>query len=92
MPDWCNNKLAIYGPEEEVNRFMDQAIGYSPWTKINEQKENSLNFHNLMTIPPEILASGYDAAGYDWERANRGCKWGACHAELADEWEGHLTY
>lgn len=50
------------------------------------------NFHSLVPIPREVLAAGYEKAGYDWERENWGCKWGACHAELVDEWEGHLIY
>lgn len=92
MPNWCNNKLAIYGLEEEVKRFRDQAIGYSPWTHIREQKENALNFHSLVPVPSEVLAAGYEPAGYEWELRNWGCKWGPGSAELADEWEGHLTY
>ncbi len=39
-----------------------------------------------------VLAAGYEAAGYDWEREHWGCKWGACHAELVDEWDRHLLY
>ena len=92
MPNWCNNKLAVYGAVEDVTRFKEQAIGYSPWQKIKDQKENILNFHSLVPIPPEVLVTGYDDAGYDWERTNWGCKWGACHTELVDEWEGHLEY
>ena len=92
MPNWCNNKLAVYGPEADVIRFKEKAVSHSPWLKVEEQKENVLNFHSLVPIPPEVLEAGYEKAGYDWERNNWGCKWGACSAELADEWEGHLTY
>lgn len=92
MPNWCNNKLAVYGPVEDVKRFREQAIGYSPWTHIKEQLVNALNFHSLVPVPPEVLSAAADRAGYDWEVATWGCKWGACHAQLADEWEGHLEY
>jgi hypothetical protein len=92
MPNWCNNKLAVYGPEEDVTRFRERAIGCSPWTHIKEQKGNVLNFHSLVPIPPDVLSAEYDLAGYDWEVANWGCKWGACDSELTDEWEGHLAY
>jgi hypothetical protein len=92
MPNWCNNKLAVYGPEADVSRFKEKAVGHSPWLKVEEQKENVLNFHSLVPIPAEVVEAGYDKAGYDWERNNWDCKWGAYSAELADEWEGHLTY
>lgn len=90
MPNWCNNKLAVYGPDEDVQRFKVQAAGHSPWP--TEDRASVLNFHSLVPIPAEVIAAGCAAAGYDWERAHWGCKWGACHPELVDEWEGHLTY
>ncbi len=90
MPNWCNNKLAVYGPDADVKRFKQQALGHSPWQP--EEKPNVFNLHSLVPVPPDIIAAGYETAGYDWEREHWGCKWGACHAELADEWEGHLTY
>lgn len=93
MPNWCNNKLAVYGPDEDVRRFQSQAVGSCPWTERDEVPEPIvLNFHSLVPIPPDVLAAGYEEAGYDWERENWGCKWGACHAELVDEWDGHLIY
>lgn len=92
MPNWCTNKLAVYGPEADVIRFKEQAVGYEPWSHIKDQEQSGLNFHSLVPIPPEVLSAGYDPAGYDWEVVNWGCKWGAHDAELADEWEGHLTY
>ena len=98
MPNWCNNRLAVYGPEQDVKRFKEQAVGDSPWDKEeksniwDQEKPNALNFHSLVPIPKSVLAEGYEKAGYNWEKANWGCKWGACHAELVDEWEGHLSY
>ena len=92
MPNWCSNKLAVYGPDEDVKRFKEQATGHSPWARQNEPEQHILNFHSLVPIPPEILAAGYDPVGYDWELATWGCKWGACHSQLTGEWEGHLTY
>lgn len=90
MPNWCNNKLHMYGPEADTQRFKVQAIGDSPWHK--EDEPNVLNFHSLVPIPAEVIEAGYEKAGFDWERTNWGCKWGACHVELVDEWEGHLIY
>lgn len=92
MPNWCSNTLRVFGPTEDVSRFKAQATGYSPWHATTEQEQTILNFHSLVPVPPEILAAGYNDAGYHWERDNWGCKWGACEASLADEWEGHLSY
>jgi hypothetical protein len=92
MPNWCNNRLTVSGPEADVTRFKEKAVGSSAWGKVEEREQSVLNFHSLAPVPAEVLAAGYNAAGYDWERANWGCKWGACHAELVDEWEGYLEY
>jgi len=79
MPNWCNNKLVVIGPDGDVDRFKKTATGNSPW-HTQEEKKNVLNFHSLMPIPPEIVSAGYGEAGYEWELKNWGCKWGACHA------------
>ena len=92
MPNWCSNTLRVFGPAEDVRRFKEQATGYLPWHKIKGQKQTVLNFHSLVPVPPEILTAGYNDAGYHWERENWGCKWGACEASLADEWEDTLIY
>ena len=90
MPNWCNNQLDVYGPKADTKRFKQQAVGDSPWHQA--APPNVLNFHQLVPIPAEVLAAGYDDAGYNWEKANWGCKWGACHGQLVDEWAGHLIY
>ena len=91
MPNWCNNKLTVFGPDEDVQRFKKNAIGNSPW-HTEQEKKNVLNFHSLTPVPPEVVSAGYDQAGYEWELMNWGCKWGACSTELVEEREGHLTY
>ena len=92
MPNWCSNNLQIFGPEADVSRFKEQVVGHSPWLHDKDQEQNILNFHNLVPIPPEILAASYGDTGFDWEREHWGCKWGACETRLVDEWEGHLHY
>ena len=93
MPNWCNNKLTVIGPKADVKRFQSQAVGYCAWPGQGpESQPIVLNFHSLVPIPPDVLATGYDDAGYDWEKEHWGCKWGACHTELVDEWDGHLVY
>ena len=91
MPNWCSNTLRVFGPDAEIIRFKQRAAGHSPWDA-KEPEHNVLNFHSLVPVPPEILAAGYNDAGYDWEREHWGCKWGACESQLVDEWEGHLHY
>ena len=94
MPNWCMNKLTVTGPEADVQRFKEMAVGQSPWLRPGERPEepNVLNFHSLVPIPDEVLAAGYADAGYDWEVAHWGCKWGARDACILDEWDGHIEY
>ena len=93
MPNWCNNTLRISGPDTDIQAFKARAVGFSAWSNPQEgEKPNLLNFHSLIPIPEEVLQSGYESAGYDWERANWGGKWGACGTELIDEWETCLVY
>jgi len=92
MPNWCNNNLRIFGPEADVERFKQTAVGHSPWHPEDGTDKNILNFHSLVPIPPEVIAAGYEQAGFNWERVNWGCKWGACSASLVDEWAGTLIY
>jgi hypothetical protein len=95
MPNWCANKLTIRGPEAEVVAFKEKAVGHSPWSRPEELvnvEPNALNFHNLVPIPDEVLAAGYEAAGYDWEKKNWGCMWGANDTLVVDEWERVVMY
>lgn len=94
MPNWCNNKLNVRGPELDVRAFRQMAIGYSPWPRQREgeREENLLNFHNLVPIPTEVLAAGYDGAGTEWERQNWGCAYGAFETVIQDEWDNMVVY
>ena len=46
----------------------------------------------MVPVPDGVLAAGYEAAGYDWERENWGCKWGAQNPTIVDQWEGHVEF
>src|ERR1039457_6733289 len=86
MPNWCENELTVDGPETDVARFKEKAIGKSPW---GDAEESFFNFHSLVPIPAEVIADGYCGSGYFWELDNWGCKWGASDAELTKEREGN---
>ncbi|MBI5821391.1 MAG: hypothetical protein HZA88_20680 [Verrucomicrobia bacterium] len=95
MPNWCNNILTVLGPEADVQAFRTQAVGHSPrltTTEITSEKPDPLNFHSLVPIPDEVLKAGYDETGYHWEKLNWGCKWGAHHSQVADEYAGRIVY
>ena len=91
MPNWCTNKLTIIGPGADVQAFKTTAVGHSPWEEPGENP-NALNFHSLIPVPESILAVDYDDAGYNWEKENWGCKWGAANSVIVEEWEGHVEY
>jgi hypothetical protein len=91
MPNWCLNKLTITGAQADVQAFKAKAVGHSPWLE-PEGNPDALNFHSLVPIPEELLKAGYDSAGYDWEMANWGCKWGASGPGILVEREGHVEY
>jgi hypothetical protein len=91
MPNWCLNNLTITGPEADVQAFKTKAVGHSPWEEPAGEPD-ALNFHSLVPVPKEVLKAGYESAGYDWEIANWGCKWGASDPEIRDEWENHVEY
>jgi hypothetical protein len=91
MPNWCSNKLTIIGPGVNVQAFKTKAVGNSPWEETGENPD-VLNFHSLVPVPENILAAGYDDAGYHWQQENWGCKWGAANSVIVEEWDGHVEY
>ena len=95
MPNWCRNRLTVCGPAADVQRFKEKAVGHSPWLKLEETQNDPpavLNFHSLAPIPVHVLAAGYRAAGYDWEKENWGCKLGAMNSTILNERAGHVEY
>ena len=71
MPNWCSNELDITGPQEDLDRFRDAAVGerptYAKEHDINlpisdddEDRHEVLSFHALVPIPEEILEAGYN--------------------------------
>ena len=93
MPNWCFNHLRVTGPAQDVTRFQNRAVGFSPWpTPPAGQTPEVFNFHRLLPIPADVLATGNRAAGHHWERQHWGCRGGAADAALLDEWDGGVIY
>ena len=92
MPNYCSNKLTITGPDTDVRSFKEKAAGPCPWLKPDETEVEVLNFHSLVPVPDEVLKAGYEAAGYDWEQENWGCKWGADETQILDEGGNCIIY
>ncbi|MBI5818298.1 MAG: hypothetical protein HZA88_04860 [Verrucomicrobia bacterium] len=70
-------------------------MGHSPWftaAELVSEQPNPLNLHCIVPVPKEVLEAGYDKAGYDWEKLNWGCKWGACNCQVVDEDAGRIVY
>jgi hypothetical protein len=65
MPNWCQNKINIYGKKEELDKF------YSVYN--NQIAENKKSFLQILLPVPE----GYydDERWYDWCMENWGSKW-----------------
>jgi len=91
MPNWCSNKLTITGQQADIQAFKTKAVGHSPW-EAPEGEPDVLNFHSLVPVPDEVLQAGYESAGYNWEMANWGCKWGASDLGILNDWEGYVDY
>lgn len=93
MPNWCSCELRVDGPEAEVGRFTAAARGAGPKYEPEEPGEPSeFCFHSLHPVPDEVVAKGYEPAGYEWEVANWGVKWGAHKPAVVGRSEGGVSY
>lgn len=95
MPNWCNNKLIIYGSETDLSEFKKRV-------RLNHSE---LSFHNLLPMPKEILKTDfpfeknemfiekYGADNWlDWAIKNWSTKWDAYHADIKKFSENELIY
>lgn len=84
MPNWCENKLKVQGPANEIARLKETAS--------SGEREEEFSFDNLLAKPKEIDAAPYDPVGYNWERKNWGVKWGPIESNLQNETSELLIY
>ena len=79
MPNWCNNRLVVYGSKEVVEQFLTDGINDSDeWTigtyfPMPEELEGT-DSPSKETNKELIEKYGADN-WYDWQIRNYGCKW-----------------
>jgi hypothetical protein len=92
VPNWTKCTLTVTGSKKAVAAFVKAAEGYDRRYGADADMRSLMRlyqgtppppkfekfcFHALKPVPDEILAQGFDRAGYDWESKHWGCKWGA---------------
>jgi hypothetical protein len=95
MPNWCDNRLRVFGPPDDIEKFRQQAAGHAPWCSEADRRclpPPPFSFHSLLPVPLHVL-SGQDAnAMAAWQLANWGAQWEPDETELLDEWDTGLSY
>ena len=76
MPNWCDNKMDVRGPTEQVKKFMSDVEGYGPFDEESKGEIDLFDFNKIIPMPQEAK-DNYNDIGYYWQRDNWGCKWGA---------------
>lgn len=69
MPNWCENKIQITGPDKDLKKFLEEAEG--PVDDCGEVKSSAISMERLLP-PPENLD---DNARVLWQIENWGTKW-----------------
>ena len=95
MPNWCDNKLRVSGPIEDVVNFKRHAVGHPViWPRPSYEKQEDydkrveetqkmkvlLTFSKFVPVPEDVLKKEYSMEGYNWCVNNWGTKW-----DLGDE-------
>jgi hypothetical protein len=108
MPNWCDNRLTVFGDDNIVKDFMFKARGSVQDYKATEFELRFFNekqvecgkrihvedfsFHQLCPIPDQIMEQEYDPAGYDCEKRLWGVKWGGSDSKLISYKDGSVNY
>lgn len=103
MPNWCSNKLYIYG--ENLENFKKTVRGFpaeyaksevelriSGSKKPEEVQLAEFSFHAVVPIPDDILAAGYSQSGYNWQIGHWGTKWDVGEFNLVEPSSMELIY
>jgi len=94
MPNWCFNTISVFGPKEDVDKFLLEARGednqFFDFDRIISMPEGlkGTEFPNLKISEEKKkeLKAKFDADNwYDWSMQNWGVKW---NANCSDDWEG----
>lgn len=60
MPNWCTNRLEVYGPAEELSRFTAES-------EVDEQ----IDFNLLVPVPDNVAGQEGEVV---WRKKNWGCQ------------------
>lgn len=59
MANWCYNSLTIKGNPKEVQKFIEEAVGYNIWEKLTKNVRPpspcKLQFNNHIPFPPGLI-------------------------------------
>ena len=80
MPNWCENKVTVYGSVEETGRFMEYVKGEDIHEQNGDITKNHFCFNKIMPCPD----NKWD---YDWCIENWGTKWSPSNVRI-DPTEG----
>ena len=80
MPNWTSNILNVVGKPEDVDKFVAHMGDEMDFEKVIPSPENMFR-DNLSSEDKERLAAEGVPNWYDWQSANWGTKWNACHHE-----------
>ena len=94
MPNFCDNVLWAYGPQSEIDRFLEKAQGCGvawgddPAVAVGDSKRRTrpLDFNQFVPVPAEVAAAGYrDKSGPENQEAVPGGRsW--CEENWGTKW------
>lgn len=88
MPNWCECRLKVTGPAEEIARFKKTAPGKGPNPAVGMETQ-PLSLHSFVPQPAELNQEGSD--WYTWRIANWGTKWDV-DSQIAQEGAEFIEY